>query len=51
MATIRDVAEVLIKVDDKEAKTKMPELKKQAEELIKTWDAQSRPRAKPDFHP
>lgn len=38
MATIRDVAEVLIKVDDKEAKTKMPELKKQAEELIKTWD-------------
>ena len=38
MATIRDVAEVLIKIDDKEAKTKMPELKKQAEELIKTWD-------------
>lgn len=38
MATIRDVAEVLIKIDDKEAKTKMPELKKQAEELIKTWE-------------
>ena len=38
MATIRDVAEVLIKIDDKEAKTKMPELKKQAKELIKTWE-------------
>lgn len=38
MATIRDIAEVLIKIDDKEAKTKMPELKKQAEELIKTWE-------------
>ena len=33
MATIRDVAEVLIKIDDKEAKTKMPELEKRAEEL------------------
>ena len=38
MATIRDIAEVLIKIDDKEAKTKMPELKKQAEEIIKTWE-------------
>lgn len=38
MATIRDVAEVLIKIDDKEAKTKMPELEKRAEELIKTWE-------------
>ena len=33
MATIRDVAEVLIKIDDKEAKKKMPELEKKAEAL------------------
>ena len=33
MATVRDVAEVLIKIDDKEAKKKMPELEKKAEAL------------------
>lgn len=39
MATIRDVAEVLIKIDDKEAKTKMPELEKRAEELRTKWES------------
>ena len=38
MATIRDVAEVLIKIDDKEAKTKMPELEKRAEALKTKWE-------------
>ena len=38
MATIRDVAEVLIKIDDKEAKTKMPELEKRAEALRTKWE-------------
>ena len=38
MATIKDVAEVLIKIDDKEAKKKMPELEKQAEVLRKKFE-------------
>lgn len=38
MATIRDVAEVLVKIDDKEAKTKMPELEKRAEALRTKWE-------------
>ena len=38
MATIRDVAEVLIKIDDKEAKAKMPELEKRAEALKTKWE-------------
>ncbi|MBQ5888561.1 MAG: phage tail tape measure protein [Bacteroidaceae bacterium] len=38
MATIKDVAEVLIKLDDKEAKKKMPELEKQAEVLRKKFE-------------
>lgn len=38
MTTIREVAEVLIKIDDKEAKTKMPELEKRAEELKTKWE-------------
>lgn len=33
MATIRDVAEVLIKIDDKEAKSKLPALEKTADRL------------------
>lgn len=38
MATIRDVAEVLVKIDDKEAKTKMPELEKRAEAIRTKWE-------------
>ena len=38
MATIRDVAEVLIKIDDKEAKSKLPALQKRVEELSKEFD-------------
>ena len=36
--TIKEVAEVLIKIDDKEAKKKMPELEKQAEVLRKKFE-------------
>ena len=32
MATIRDVAEVLLKINDEEAKSKLPALQKRVEE-------------------
>lgn len=38
MATIRDVAEVLIKIDDKEAKSKLPALEKTADRLRQRLD-------------
>ena len=38
MATIRDVAEVLVKINDDEAKSKLPALQKRVEELSKEFD-------------
>lgn len=38
MATIRDVAEVLIKINDEEAKKQLPALQKKVEELGKEFD-------------
>ncbi len=38
MATIRDVAEVLVKINDEEAKSKLPALQKRVEELSKEFD-------------
>lgn len=38
MATIRDVAEVLIKIDDKEAKSKLPALEKKADDLKRKFE-------------
>ena len=38
MATIRDVAEVLIKIDDKEANSKLPALEKKADDLKRKFN-------------
>ncbi|MBQ8542898.1 MAG: phage tail tape measure protein [Bacteroidaceae bacterium] len=38
MATIRDVAEVLIKIDDKEAQSKLPALEKKADDLKRKFE-------------
>ena len=38
MAAIRDVAEVLVKINDEEAKSKLPALQKRVEKLSKEFD-------------